>query len=100
MTKIAVIEYNEVDEALLQLFFQKLSVTFTKTSDPVLDRIESNPKLKKLSKKSKKLLVDMHYAIQECEAMSKGEIEPEQTYQEYLAELKSIANANRALETV
>ena len=36
MTKTAIIEYNEADETLLQLFFQKLQVRFKKSLD-VLD---------------------------------------------------------------
>jgi hypothetical protein len=36
MTKTAIIEYNEADETLLQMLFQKLRVQFKQSSD-VLD---------------------------------------------------------------
>ena len=42
MTKTAIIEYNEADEPLLQLFFLKISVQFK----------APKPKKKKLSKKA------------------------------------------------
>lgn len=36
MTKTAIIEYNEADETLLQMLFQKLRVQFKQSSD-ILD---------------------------------------------------------------
>jgi hypothetical protein len=103
MTKTAIIEYNEADETFLQLFFIKLSVTFKKqgkVSDPS-DFIENNEVLKKLSKKSKRLLRDMQEAVKECDALARGEIVQETTYEEFLAELKQIAeNENRTHQTV
>lgn len=97
MTKTAIIQYNEADETLLQLFFQKLKIHFTQSTETVDKMPYINPKL---SKKSQKLLRDMHHSILEAQAMARGEIQAEQTYEEYLIELKQIADANRTYETV
>ena len=91
MTKTAIIEYNEVDEMLIHLFFKKLRVKVKTSDTPLFD---------KLSPQSQQLLRDMNEAIAEGEAIARGEEQPEQTYQEYLAELKALSNANRTLETV
>ncbi len=40
MTKTAIIEYNEADESLLQLLFQKLRVQFKQTKDVLDDEDE------------------------------------------------------------
>ncbi len=127
MTKTAVIEYNEADETLLQLFFEKLRVTFKKSLDvlkpePLKDN-EPEPldddehellfdekddpqsltdffEKHNLSKKNRQFFRELHYSLEECYAMQRGEIKSEQTYEDYLIELKQIANANRTLETV
>lgn len=105
MTKTAIIEYNEADETLLQLFFEKLRVKVKATFD--IDNGFEDPqkltdffKKHKLSKKNKQFFRELYDSLQECYAIERGEIEPEQTYEEYLTELKAIANANPTLETV
>ena len=91
MTKTAIIEYNEADEPLLQMFFLKISVQF---KDP-------EPQKKKLSKKSQKLLREMGEAIEECQAIHRGEIKPTSTVEQLFEELKQIAaNENRKSQTV
>ena len=91
MTKTAIIEYNAADEPLLQMFFLKISVQF---KDP-------EPKQKKLSKKSQRLLKEMGEAIEECKAMHRGEIQPTGTVEQLFEEIKQIAaDATKKSQTV
>ena len=97
MTKTAIIQYNEADETLLQLFFQKLKVHFTESTETVDKMPYINPKL---SKKSQKLLRDMHHSILEAQAMARGEQEPVTTIEQLFADLKQIADESRTYEAV
>ena len=87
MTKTAIIEYNEADEALIQLLFLKISVKFKKT------------KKVKLSKKER-FAKEFREALEECNAIHRGERKPVKTYEQFKAELKAISDANHTIGTV
>ena len=90
MTKTAIIEYNEADEMLLQIFFLKISVKF---KDPA-------PKKKKWTKKQQQFAKEFREALEESEAIARGEKKPSKTYEQHLVELKAISDANHSVGLV
>ena len=91
MIKTAIIEYNEADEMLLQIFFLKISVKF---KDPA-------PKKKKRTKKQQKFAKEFREALDETQAMIRGDIKPTGTVEQLFEEINQIAdNETRKHQTV
>lgn len=87
----------------------KIAITVNKSNEEtsVLDENDDPQSLTdffqkhKLSKKNRQFFRELHYSIEECNALARGEVEPVMTYEDLLIELKQIAeNENRTYETV
>ncbi len=101
MTETYLIEINSEQKQTLLEIFKAFKVRFAPAeglNDPQI--LTDFFKKHKLSKKNRQFFRELQASIDETYAMERGEIVPEQTYEEYLTELKAIANANRTLETV
>ncbi len=101
MTETYLIEINSEHKQTLMEIFKAFKVRITPSeaqNDP--QSLTDFFKKHKLSKKDKQFFRELNASIEETYAMERGEIEPSQTYEEYLIELKTIADENRTLKTV
>ncbi len=101
MTETYIIEINSEHKQTLMEIFKAFKVRITPSEE--LNDPESLTKFfkkHKLSKKDRQFFRELQASIEETYAMERGEIVPEQTYEEYLTELKTIANGNRTIKAV
>lgn len=99
MTETYLIEINTDHKATILEIFKAFKVRYEGIDDT--DKLTQFFKKHKLSKKERQFFRDLHQSIEESHAMARGEIVQETSYEEFLEELKQIAeNENRTHQTV